>query len=96
MTIRSLSKHFIRRWKQRVGAAPTVEGVNRILAGARKITAQRKLFEGHPRQGLKPWKLLAEYWHPRAGGIIRVDEDNRCAITVFADRDRIAALGFSA
>ena len=90
MQISSLSQHFVKRWRQRVGAIPTVAGVNRILASAQQTRRQEKLFAPDHVRGLRLFKLLAEYWNPRAGVIIRVDEDNRRAVTVFtAARVRI-------
>jgi hypothetical protein len=82
--VEALSRDFIRTWRRRVGTELSVEKVNKILQGAKRITPQRRLFQGHRLEGLRPWKLLAEYWNHGAGLIIRVDEDSQKAVNVFS------------
>jgi hypothetical protein len=85
MEVRFLTKHFCSRWKQRVGALPSVEGVNLILCRSQRIRKQMRLFRRDgPR--LVPVKVLAEYWDSRAQIIILVDEDERRAVTVLTAR----------
>lgn len=77
-----ISPHFRERWTERCGAAPSVDGLNRIIAEATHIRSQRTLYimrnGAHP----EPYTLLDEYWHHKIGIIIRVDRRNRKAVTV--------------
>jgi len=76
-----MSKHFVRRWQQRVGATPSIEAVNQILASSQRIRRQIRCMV--PRfGGWVPHKVLAEYWNHGRGLVILVDEDNRMAVTV--------------
>jgi hypothetical protein len=77
----SLTRHFIRKWEERVGAAPTVEGINRLMSEAVRVRKQMRLFR---REGpsLEPVKVLALYWHHGAGVIIWIDEEWNRAVTV--------------
>jgi len=79
-----LSQHFIERWKARVGAAPTVEGVNRIISGSLKIRHQKRLWETMHCGGIRPFVQLAEYWNHRIGIILKIDERDGTAVTVIA------------
>ncbi len=59
-----MSKHFVRRWQQRVGATPSIEAVNQILASSQRIRRQIRCMV--PRfGGWVPHKVLAEYWQSR-------------------------------
>ena len=76
-----LSRHFVQRWTQRVGAAPSVEGVNRIIAESCQIRDQDR-FVKEVGGGTKVIIQLAEYWYHRGGMIIKVDERDGTAVTV--------------
>lgn len=80
--VRKLSKHFIDQWKLWVGAAPTVSGVNDILAESQKLNGQRRVYVPQEMGGTKPDKVLAQYWNHTVGVIIRIDLDNGMAVTV--------------
>ncbi|MEN6439451.1 MAG: hypothetical protein ABFD97_12830 [Syntrophobacter sp.] len=79
--VRQLSRHFVQRWTQRVGAAPSVEGVNRIIEKSSQIRDQDRFIKevaGQRRVIIQ----LAEYWYHPGGLIIKVDERNGMAVTV--------------
>jgi len=80
--VEKLSRHFVARWKARVGQVPTIDGVNRILSEATKIRKQETVYKPSFDGGLEPYRLLAEYCNWKAGFIIRVDEKYRVAVTV--------------
>jgi hypothetical protein len=80
--VEKLSRHFVARWKARVGQVPTVDGVNRILSEATKIRKQETVYKPSFDGGLEPYRILAEYCNWKAGFIIRVDEKYRVAVTV--------------
>jgi hypothetical protein len=65
--VRRLSRHFVARWTERIGAAPSVEGVNRILDRSHKLCGQKRLYEMVDGIGLKPCTRLAEYWCHKSG-----------------------------
>lgn len=79
--VRRLSKHFVRRWTERVGSAPSLAAVNRMLGESHKLNGQRRIWVPKPGGGLRPDKQLAQFWH-RSGLIIRVDFDDATAVTV--------------
>lgn len=83
MAVVTLTRHFCRRWGERVGAGPTLEGVNRMLAESFRIRKQMRLFR---RDGsrLEPVKVLALYWNHKSGLILWVDEDRGAAVTVIS------------
>lgn len=85
VTVISLSRHFCERWRQRVGAKPTLEGVNRLIENSLQIRKQAKVLVDDCGR-LKPLKLLAEFWNHEAGIIIKVDADRGCAVTVVTPR----------
>lgn len=80
--VRRLSKHFVKRWEQRVGGIPTVDTVNGLLSESYKLRGQRRIYVQSPGGGLKADKQLAEYWHHARGLIMRVDSDASTAVTV--------------
>jgi len=77
-----LSKHFIKRWKQRVGTPlPGVEEIERIVAES--ITAQHfRVFTAYNRATIKK---LAIYVHPVSGLILKVDELDNKYVTVLSE-----------
>jgi len=78
-----MTRHFVERWKQRVGIEPTVEWINRIIVEGHRIRRGKILWKALSDPGkYVPIKLLTEYWSPSMNVIIRVDEDNACAVTV--------------
>lgn len=80
--VRKLSEHFIKRWTERVGAAPTVQGVNRIIDRSHKLCGQKRLYEMRDGVGLVPHTRLASYWCHRSAMILRIDEWTGTAVTV--------------
>lgn len=86
--VKALSRDFVRTWRRRVGTRLSVERINEILRNSKKITPQRKIFEGHRLEGFRPWKLWTEYWNHGAGLIIRVNEDTMTAVNVFSAWNR--------
>jgi hypothetical protein len=87
--VRQLSRHFVQRWTERVGAAPTLAGVNRILDASHKICGQKRLYEMVDGIGLRPCMQLAEYWCHKSAMILRIDEWSGTAVTVITpDRGR--------
>ncbi|MCE5242899.1 MAG: hypothetical protein LLF99_06845 [Desulfobacteraceae bacterium] len=79
-----LSRHFVERWTQRVGAAPTVDGVNRIIQSSSQIRHRKRLWEDCPGGGLRPFIQLAEFLYRPSGIIIKVDQRSGVAVTVIA------------
>lgn len=78
-----LTKHFVKRWKQRVGTPlPTCEQVERIVAES--IVAQHfKVFTLYNRAVVKK---LAIYVHPGCKLIFKIDEMDNKAVTVLSER----------
>jgi len=79
--VNSLSRHFVRRWNERVGASPSLAKVNQILAESCRIRKQMRCMVRRF-GGLVPRKVLAEYWHHERGMILLVDEERGMAVTV--------------
>lgn len=79
--VNRLSKHFVRRWNERVGESPSLAKINEILAESCRIRRQMRCMVR--RFGvLVPHKILAEYWHHERGMILLVDEERGMAVTV--------------
>ncbi len=77
-----LSKHFVQRWKRRVGGGnPNQDEVNRILRNSIRIRNQIKLYKVRGGRYV-PHRVLAEYWYHPMGIIIKVDERRKVAVTV--------------
>lgn len=81
-----MTEHFLRRWRERVGAKPTLKGLNRMLSGALQIRRQERVWRRRGRL-LEEYKLLAEYWAPASQLIIRVDSERRAAVTVISGKE---------
>lgn len=81
VVVTRLSKHFCDRWEERVGGRPTVEGVNWLIRQGQCLRRQQDLWR-QDRWGMRPYRLLAEYWCHRAGMLIRVDSERGIAVTV--------------
>ncbi len=80
--ISRLSKHFVRRWEQRVGGSPSVAHVQDMINESFVLRKQLKCMVR--RAGiLMPHKVLSEYWHHERGVIILVDEDKETAVTIY-------------
>ncbi len=76
----TLTKHFTKRWMQRVGNWPTVEAVNHYLKQAVKVQGCQDFI----RPNGQPFRVLAIYWHPELDLVIKVDSFTQAAVTVFS------------
>lgn len=85
IVIARLTRHFIDRWTERVGAAPTLESVRRKVADGIVIRRQQLLWK-RVGKDLTPRRLLTEVWNHRMGIIIRIDERRQTAVTLIAPR----------
>lgn len=84
--VRRLSRHFRERWIERMGAATTVENLNRMCRAGVRIRYQQDLLKP-VRSGLKkPYVILAEYWLCDQSAIIFVDERNGVAVTLITPK----------
>ena len=81
-TVKRLSDHFLRRWRERVGGEPDLEAINRIVDAAHRTRGTRTLYARRHGGRLIPVKLLTEYWNPDWNVILRIDDDRREAVTV--------------
>jgi len=84
-----LTRHFIERWRERVGTEPDPEEIESLIKGEEivKVQACRFLFDPEGR----PFKQSAIYWHPERKVIIKIDEMDRVAITVLSPANRRGA-----
>ena len=76
-----LSRHFMRRWIQRLGKVPSVESVNLILRKGQVVKKGQSLFK-LLRGRLYPYHTLTEVWNHNEGVLIWIDERRAAAVTV--------------
>jgi hypothetical protein len=76
----TLSKHFTKRWLQRVGNWPTAEAVRHFLQHSVRVQPCQDLV----RKDGRPYRVLAIYWHPELDLVIKVDTTNWTAVTVLS------------
>lgn len=88
-----LSKHFMRRWEERVGSCPPgCADVIRMIEGSVILQKYEELFTV---RGFRK-RIPALYWYPQQDIVFKVDESLRCVMTVLspeAVRERMARLG---
>ena len=78
----TLTRHFIERWRERVGDEPDPEEIEKIIKSKHTVKVQgcRLLFDPKGR----PFKQPAIYWHPEKNVVIKIDEVDQVAITVLS------------
>jgi hypothetical protein len=87
------SKHFVRRWAERSGGLPSIEEINRIIAGSLCILKQRTLYGIRPDGTKRRHRELSHFWNDEAGVILLIDELDGTAVTVITPdmRDKYAS-----
>jgi len=85
-----LTKHFKERWEERVGgAAPEPEDVETMIADAIELQKFRNAYTPRGRR----LTILALYWVPERGVVVKVNEKTRQAVTVVTEADFIEKRG---
>ena len=81
-----LSRHFVERWRERVGSEPSPRMVMDIIRDPSTVVVQRGRDLQVPRSG-QMFRQAAIYWSPALDVVIKVDEVRKRAITVLARRN---------
>ena len=82
-----LSKHFVENWYKRVGGAPDMRDIGRILRQAVRVQKGRQI------TGRFSYiKTLTIYWHPDRNVIITVDHFTRTVVSVYSGENLPADL----
>lgn len=66
-TVSILKDHFLDRWREFVGAIPTIESVNRIIRDGIQITPQCRVLVEQPDGSMRPRKQIAAFWNNKSG-----------------------------
>lgn len=82
-----LSRHFVERWRERVGSEPSPRMVMDIIRDPGTVVVQRGRDLQVPWSG-RMFRQAAIYWSPALDVVIKVDEVRKRAITVLARRNR--------
>lgn len=82
----NMTDHFLQRWRQRVGAKPSLKGLNQMLRGALQIRRMERVYRFRGGRFVE-YKLLAEFWSPESQIIVKVDVDTRTAVTVLSGKE---------
>ncbi len=90
VSVCTLSNEFLQRFRQRVGEEPTLEHVNLILAGAKRIRRQQTLYKRINGEFCR-YEFLGEFWNHEHGMILLVNENARTAVTVYTHKDKYPA-----
>lgn len=78
----TLSEHFKKNWRRRVGGGdPDPADVRRILKESIKVQPCRQLC----RVDGRPFRQLAIYWHPERCLIIKIDSISRVAVSLLTE-----------
>ena len=80
-----LSRHFLRRWIQRLGRVPSLESVNLIIRKG-QITKKGQTLYKLLRGRLYQYHTLTEVWNHSDGVLIWVDERRATAVTVIVPK----------
>ena len=81
-----LSRHFVERWRERVGSEPSPRMITDIIHDPETVVVQRCRDLQVPRSG-RMFRQAAIYWSPALDVVIKVDEVRKRAITVLARRN---------
>ena len=81
-----LSKHFVERWRERVGTEPDPRAVMDIIRDPHTVIVQRCRDLEVPGSRSK-FRQAAIYWSPDLDVVLKVDEFKAVAITVLARRN---------
>jgi len=73
-----LTRHFTRRWQQRVGGEPTEEMIEKIMKKAIRVQGYRRMMLVN----YQFYTTLGIYWHPDLKIILKVDTSQCTAVTV--------------
>ena len=75
-----LSRHFVERWRERVGGDPNVKEVKKIVRESVYLQRCRsyRLADG------MIYRTLAIYWHPEKNMVVKIDETIDMAVTVIS------------
>jgi hypothetical protein len=76
-----MSRHAQEQWEKRVGGKPPWDATP-LLNECVFIQQHRDLYTSRG----KPYKVLALYWHPDKGIILKVDEKNALVVTVLTKK----------
>lgn len=82
-----LSRHFVERWRERVGSEPSARMITDIIRDPGTVVVQRGRDLQVPWSG-RMFRQAAIYWSPALDVVIKVDEVRKRAITVLARRNR--------
>lgn len=84
-----LSQHFRQKWRDFMGWEPTTGEIMDMLKRSHRVQEFAVLM----RHDGSPHKVLAIYYDPETGVLLKVDEASRTIVTAFlpARRGRIAA-----
>ncbi|GBC62512.1 hypothetical protein DENIS_3484 [Desulfonema ishimotonii] len=83
-----LSRHFKSRWQERMGCPPpTPKELEAIILDSVVIQWSRMLYRRH-RRDFHRFRMLAIYWHPGLGCIIKVDNEKNMAVTCLSWRNQ--------
>jgi hypothetical protein len=82
-----LSRHFMEEFRIRIGEEASVELVNRLLAGSKRIRKQQALYKKINGE-FKRYEFLGEFWNHEAGLILVINEQTCKAVTVYTHRDK--------
>jgi hypothetical protein len=75
-----LTKHFKKRWIERVGNWPTAEAVRNYVSQSVQVQHCQNFL----REDGQPYRILAIYWHPELDLVIKVDDFEKTAVTVLS------------
>jgi len=81
--VKRLTRHFLQRWRDRIGTDPSLEEVNRILRRSCRVKRQQHLWVNCNGR-LEPYKTLSLWWSHPDGLILWVDDERGAAVTVIA------------
>ncbi len=90
-----ITRHFRDNWKARVGGrVPSPAEIAEILMEAVLVQRPRSLYQRNKRN-FERFNLLASYWHPGRGVVLKIDESNgeRVAVSVLS-RANMRRVGF--
>lgn len=82
--VTGLSRHFVRRWQERLGGSPpSLEEVRSLCTGGQCLKRGETLWKEVGGR-LKPWRTVTMIWCSTRGGdvVIWLDPDTGRAITV--------------
>lgn len=74
----TLTRHFVERWRERVGNEVHIDAVKAVIKQAVMVQQGRKLING---QGHEV-HTLSLYWHPEMQMVISVDRYQNTAVSV--------------